>query len=71
VVEKILAPLSEKCLSKALHIRHGAILGVSEIVIGLGGNSVINRKETLEKAWISLSLKERKLIKDSENQTKF
>jgi len=39
VVEKILAPLTEKCLSKALHIRHGAILGVSEIVIGLGGNS--------------------------------
>lgn len=71
VVEKILAPLTEKCLSKALHIRHGAILGVSEIVIGLGGNSVSNRKETLEKAWISLSLKERKLIKDSENQAKF
>ena len=71
VVEKILIPLTAKCLSKALHIRHGAILGVSEIIVGLSGNSVSNRKETLEKAWISLSLKERKIIKDSENQAKF
>lgn len=71
VVEKILIPLTTKCLSKALHIRHGAILGVSEIIVGLSGNSVSNRKETLEKAWISLSLKERKIIKDSENQAKF
>jgi hypothetical protein len=39
-VEKILIPLVEKCFSKALHIRHGAILGVAELLIGLSGNSV-------------------------------
>jgi hypothetical protein len=58
-------------LSKALHVRHGAILGVGEIMIGLSGNSIINRKEVLEKAFKSLSLKERKIISDSENQAKF
>ena len=64
-------PLVEKCFSKALHIRHGAILGVSEILIGLSGNSKANRQETLEKAFVSLSMKELKIIKDSENHTKF
>lgn len=50
--------------SKALHIRHGAIMGVSEIIIGLSGNSVVHRRQVLEKAFKSLSLKERKLIKE-------
>ena len=58
-------------MSKALHIRHGAILGVGEILIGLSGNSSINRKEVLEKAFKTLSLKERKLIQDSEQQAEF
>jgi hypothetical protein len=58
-------------LDKALHIRHGAILGVGEILIGLSGNSSINRKEVLERAFKALSLKERKLIEESENRTDF
>ena len=58
-------------MSKALHVRHGAILGVGEILIGLSGNSSINRKEVLEKAFKTLSLKERKIIQDSEQQSKF
>ena len=66
IVKDVLLPLIEKCLSKALHIRHGAILGVGEILIGLSGNSSINRKEVLEKAFKTLSLKERKIIQDSE-----
>lgn len=54
-----------------MHIRHGAILGVGEILIGLSGNSSINRKEVLERAFKALSLKERKLIEESENRTEF
>jgi hypothetical protein len=42
-----------------VHVRHGAILGVGEILIGLSGNSVINRNEVLEKVFKTLSLKER------------
>jgi hypothetical protein len=56
----------------ALHTRHGAILGVSELIIGLSGNSVGHRKQVLEKAFKTLSLKERNLIKEeTDNQKKF
>ena len=65
VVDSILIPLVEKCFSKALHVRHGAIHGVSEILIGLSGNSIINRREVLEKAFKTLSLPERRIIQDS------
>ena len=72
VVEKVLGKLIDSCFSKALIVRHGAIIGVSEIIIGLSGNSVIHRKQVLEKAFKSLSLKERNLIKEeTDNQKKF
>jgi hypothetical protein len=71
MVKKILLPLIDKCFSKALHIRHGAIYGVGEILIGLSGNSIINRKEVLEKSFKTLSLKERNILADSENQSVF
>lgn len=64
-------PLIEKCFSKAVHIRHGAILGVSEIIIGLSGNSKAGRQEILDKAFGTLSYKEKRIIKDSENQIIF
>lgn len=64
-------PLVEKCFNRALHIRHGAILGIGEILIGLSGNSAMNRREALEAAFKSLSLKERKLILESDHKTKF
>jgi hypothetical protein len=71
IVKEILPKIIDLCFNKALHIRHGAILGVGEILIGLSGNSLINRKEVLERAFKTLSLKERKIIEDSENQQKF
>jgi hypothetical protein len=67
VVEDFLSKLIPLCFDKALHIRHGAIFGVGEILIGLSGNSHINRKDVLERSFRSLSLKERKLIEDSES----
>lgn len=65
-MKEILPKLVKSCFDKALHIRHGAILGVGELLIGLSGNSIINRREVLEKAFKSLSLKERNIIADSE-----
>lgn len=59
IVNEILTKLIEKCYSKVLNVRHGAILGVGEILIGLSGNSIINRNEVLEKVFKTLSLKER------------
>jgi len=64
VVTEILPTLINNVFSKALHIRHGAIMGVSEIIIGLSGNSVVHRQQVLEKAFKTLSLKERNLIKE-------
>lgn len=71
IIKEVLLPLIEKCFSKALHIRHGAILGVAEIIIGLSGNSQQSRQETLDQAFVTLSLKEKAIIKDSENHQKF
>lgn len=70
-VKDYLQPLIEKCFSRALHIRHGAILGIGELLIGLSGNSAMNRREALEAAFKSLSLKERKLIQESDHKSKF
>ena len=63
--------LIASCIDKALHVRHGAILGVSEILIGLSGNASLNKRDTLDKAFKSLSLKELALIADSDYRTKF
>lgn len=71
VIKNILTPLIDMCLDKTLHVRHGAIMGVSEILIGLSGNSFINKRETLDKAIKSLSLKEIQLIADSDYRNKF
>ena len=71
-VTEVLEPLIAKVFSKALHIRHGAVLGVSEMIIGLSGNSVIHRQQVLEKAFKTLSLKERNIIKEeTDNQREF
>jgi len=71
VVKEVLIPLIETCQHKVLHIRHGAILGVAEVIIGLSGRSVVNKNEAIEKAFKSLSMKERNIIQDSENLTAF
>ncbi len=71
VVKEILPKLVDSCLDKALHVRHGAILGVAEILVGLSGNSHINKHETLDKAFKSLSIKEIQLIADSDYRGKF
>jgi hypothetical protein len=64
MVSQVLPSLISQCLDKALHVRHGAILGVAEVVIGLSGNSSINRKNVLEKAFKGLSNKEKNIILD-------
>lgn len=43
VVTKFLPPLLKSCFSKILNERHGALLGVSEIIKGLSGNSEKDR----------------------------
>ena len=64
VIEKILPPLIKLCFVKVLNVRHGAILGVSEIIIGLSGHSGSHRNAVLDRAYKTLSLKERNIIKE-------
>jgi hypothetical protein len=72
VVKDILIPLTGLCFHQALHIRHGAVLGVGEIIIGLSGNSIGNRQQALDKAMRTLSLKERSIVKEeTENKKAF
>lgn len=72
MIEKILPPLIKLCFDKVLNVRHGAILGVSEIIIGLSGNSGSHRNAVLDRAFRTLSLKERNIIKEeTENQRAF
>ena len=72
VIEKILPPLIKLCFDKVLNVRHGAILGVSEIIIGLSGHSGSHRNAVLDRAYKTLSLKERNIIKEeTENQKAF
>jgi hypothetical protein len=56
VIEKILPPLIKLCFDKVLNVRHGALLGVSEIIIGLSGNSGTHRQSVLERAFRTISL---------------
>lgn len=46
-------------------------MGVAELLIGLSGNSQLNRKEVLERAFKALSIKERRLIEESERRKEF
>lgn len=40
--------------------------GISEIMIGLSGNSIMHKNSTLEKAFKELSLDQRKLLEETE-----
>jgi len=71
MVKTVLSALIEKCFSKALHIRHGAILGVSEILIGLSGHALENRQDILDSIMKSMGANERTILKDSEGHAKF
>ena len=70
VVDKILPQLIKLCFDRTLNVRHGAVLGVSEILIGLSGKSSSHRKTVLESAFRTLSLKERNLIKEETGNQK-
>lgn len=72
IIEEVLTPLvNEKCFSKILATRHGALLGVAEILVGLSGNSVENREQILTELYKTMSKKQTKLITESDNQAQF
>ena len=70
-IEILMDRLLELCFNKVVHVRHGAITGLAELLIGLSGNSERNRRKHLEKALRKLSKKEQTIIADSANKVEF
>lgn len=71
VIEKYLPIILDNCFSKVLHIRHGALWGLSELILGLSGLSHISRNKKLQEAMQQIHQKEIELITESDNKEKF
>jgi hypothetical protein len=54
-----------------LYTRHGAVIGLGEILIGLSGNSEIHQEEIHKQVWSNISRAELKLLQDSETNAEF
>lgn len=67
VVEKYLPIIYDNCFKKALHVKHGALWGLSELILGLAGLSHFSRKEKLEEALQQMRKNELDSIKISED----
>ena len=66
-VNNIIPILCKRSTDKTLFMRHGAILGLSEIIIGLCGKSeIVTKKYTSEYLFSELSMSDRKLLQTTE-----
>ena len=72
-IDEILPKLLKNSQSLNIHCRHGCLIGIGHILLGLNGKwdfyhkASINRKKMLG----GLSSKEKKIMEDSENRKKF
>ena len=72
-VDEIIPKLIKNCTSPSLRIRHGSLIGIGNILLGLNGKwdfyhkSRINRNQMLN----SLSNKDRKILADSDYRKQF
>jgi hypothetical protein len=70
VIDKYLPIIYDNCFSKNLYIRHGAIWGLGELILGLAGLSYSKVKEHIDESFKNVSKKEKEILKDSENKKK-
>ena len=72
-VDEIIPKLIKNCTSPSLRVRHGSLIGIGNILLGLNGKwdfyhkSRINRNQMLN----SLSNKDRKILADSDYRKQF
>ena len=72
-VDEIIPKLIKNCASPSLRVRHGSLIGIGNILLGLNGKwdfyhkSRINRNQMLN----SLSNKDRKILADSDYRKQF
>ena len=72
-VDEIIPKLMKMTVSPSLHIRHGSLIGIGTILLGINGlwdfhhKSRINRRQMLN----GLSAKEKKILEDSDYRKEF
>lgn len=70
----VLKGLLKEAMSQMVHVRHGALYGIADILCGLKGKSALHnlKNEMKDSAFLrNLSKKQRKLIKAGEYMSKF
>ena len=71
-VEEIIPILCKRSTDKTLFIRHGAILGLGEILIGICGKSeIVSKSNTSKYLFSMLTSSDQKLLNESESRKKF
>lgn len=68
VVEKFLPIIYDNCFKKALHIKHGALWGLSELILGLAGLSNLSRNDRLEEAMKQIQSKDIEIMQLGEQK---
>lgn len=68
IIDKYLPIIYENCFNKALHIKHGALWGLSELILGLSGLSQVSRHKKLEEAMRQIHQKDVKIFDDLEQK---
>lgn len=58
-------------LNPVLHVRHGGIFSLGEVLMGLSGNSWRSVEQNTEEVLRSMSATERKIIADSDKHEEF
>jgi len=71
VIEEYLPKIYENCFNKALHVRHGALWAISELIIGLSGLSHISRNKKLEEAMQQIHKKDIEILKSGNDKKEF
>jgi tubulin-specific chaperone D len=71
VISKYLPIIYENCFSKVLHVRHGALWALSELILGLSGLSHVSRNKKLEEAMKQIHQKEIEILRSGDDNKEF
>jgi hypothetical protein len=71
IINTYLPTIYENCFNKALHIRHGALWGLSELILGLSGLSQVSRNKKLEEAMKQIHQKEIEILRGGDENKEF
>lgn len=70
-VQKIIPLLCKRAVDKTLFVRHGAIVGLSEVLIGLAGKSSISKQASVKYLFANLTAADQTILQETELAKKF